>query len=156
MDKKVIYIDLDGVLVNLVKCIYETYAHSLGDDNFDIGDIVDQHVECFYNADPIDDAVDAFKQLSSDPRFDVYILSTAPWANPESWMAKRVWVEKYLGEAANRRLILTHNKQLLMGDYLIDDRDNNGAAKFKGEHIKFGTDKFNTWKQVIDYLTKNS
>lgn len=156
MDKKIVYIDMDGVLVDLVNCVHETYAHALGGDDFDIGKLVDQHVDCFYSADPIEGAVEAFNQLYKDPRFDVYILSTAPWANVQAWTAKRVWVEKNLGEAANRRLILTHNKQLMIGDYLIDDRDNNGAAEFKGEHIKFGTDKFKSWKQVINYLTKNS
>lgn len=151
MTKRIVYVDMDGVLVDLVKSVQELHG-----PDADVGEIVDWDADCFYAAPPIDGAVDAFRQLSGDPRFDVYILSTAPWENPESLMAKRVWADLHLGEAANRRLILTHNKQLLMGDYLIDDRDNNGAAEFTGEHIKFGTDKFKTWKQVIDYLTKNS
>jgi 5'(3')-deoxyribonucleotidase len=152
MTKKTVYIDMDGVLVDLVKCIYDTYTHTLGGDDFDVGKLVDQHVDCFYNAEPIEGAVEAFHKLCEDPRFDVYILSTAPWTNVQSWTAKRVWVEKHLGEAANRRLILTHNKQLLMGDYLIDDRPNNGAAEFKGELIKFGSSKFKTWKEILKHL----
>ena len=52
----------------------------------------------------------------------------------------------------NRRLILSHRKDLLKGDYLIDDRPNNGAADFEGELIKFGNEEFKDWKAVLNYL----
>jgi hypothetical protein len=39
-----------------------------------------------------------------------------------------------------------------MGDFLIDDRIANGVADFTGEHIHFGTERFPTWKEVLDYL----
>ena len=81
MDKKVVYIDMDGVLVDLVGAVYEKYIHALGEDGFDVGAIIDQDVEPFYKAAPMPGAVEAFKQLSNDPRFDVYILSTAPWTS---------------------------------------------------------------------------
>jgi len=152
MDKKVVYIDMDGVLVDLVGAVYEKYIHALGEDIFDVGAIIDQDVEPFYKAAPMPGAVEAFKQLSNDPRFDVYILSTAPWANPESLTAKRVWAEQHLGNEVNRRLIFTHNKNLMIGDYLIDDRPNNGAAEFKGQVIKFGSEECPDWKTVLQIL----
>ena len=83
---------------------------------------------------------------------DVYILSTAPWENPSAWMHKRLWVDKYLGDGAWKRLILSHNKHLNMGDYLVDDRTKNGAGDFTGELIQFGTDKFPDWDSVVQYL----
>jgi len=49
-------------------------------------------------------------------------------------------VQKYLGEHAYKRLILSHHKNLNDGHYLVDDRMKNGADKFKGMHIHFGTD----------------
>jgi 5'(3')-deoxyribonucleotidase len=49
-------------------------------------------------------------------------------------------------------LILSHNKHLNHGDYLIDDRDKNGADKFTGELILFGGEKFPHWDSVIEYL----
>ena len=156
MDKKIVYIDMDGVLVDLVGAVYEKYVHALGDDDFEVGTMIDRDVELFYKAPPIPGAVKAFKQLSNDPRFDVYILTTAPWNNPESLTAKRVWAEKYLGQDVNRRLIFTHNKNLMIGDYLVDDRPNNGASDFKGELIKFGSYKFQSWEDVLKYLEKNS
>jgi len=84
--------------------------------------------------------------------FDVYFLSTAPWTNVHAWSEKRMWVEKYFGEKAFKRLILTHHKNLLKGDFLVDDRTVNGVDKFEGEHIHFGTDKFPTLKDVTEYL----
>ena len=100
--------------------------------------------------DPIDGAVLAFEKLSK--KYDTYILSTAPWNNPSAWVDKLHWVKNYLGEPAYKRLILSHNKHLNAGDYLIDDRTANGAAEFKGEHIQFGSDKFPDWVTVVRYL----
>ena len=74
--------------------------------------------------------------------FDIYFLSSPMWHMPQSYSGKRIWVEKNLGEIAIRKLILTHRKDLNIGDYLVDDRLKNGAAEFKGEHIHFGTTQF--------------
>jgi len=58
----------------------------------------------------------------------------------------------WLDGAAHKRLILSHHKNLNVGDYLIDDRPANGADKFTGEWIHFGQDPFPDWKSVTDYL----
>jgi 5'(3')-deoxyribonucleotidase len=67
-------------------------------------------------------------------------------------------VQKHLGsdkdEPAYKRLILTHHKNLNKGDFLIDDRPNNGACDFEGELILFGSAEFPNWKAVRDYLMK--
>ena len=47
---------------------------------------------------------------------------------------------------------MSHNKNLNIGDYLIDDRTANGAGQFKGEHIHFGTEQFPDWDSVLKYL----
>ena len=100
--------------------------------------------------EPMDGALDAYKRLTK--KYDSYILSTAPWENPSALTDKLDWVKKYLGDASYKRLILTHNKHLNIGDYLIDDRKKNGAGEFAGEHIHFGIEKFPDWKSVLDYL----
>ena len=99
---------------------------------------------------PLDDAIDAYEKLSQ--KYDTYILSTAPWDNPSAWSDKIIWVKKYLGSSAHKRLILSHNKNLNFGDYLIDDRTKNGASEFKGEHIHFGKEPFPDWPSVLSYL----
>ncbi len=84
--------------------------------------------------------------------FDTYIASTAPWSNVQAWTEKRIWVEEHLGERAQKRLILTHYKNLLRGEFIIDDRTRRGVDRFGGEHVYFGTERFPNWATVLEYL----
>ena len=94
--------------------------------------------------------IEAFSELCR--RYDTYILSSAPWENPSAWSDKLEWVKRHLGDHSRKRLILSHNKNLNAGHYLIDDRKKNGADKFRGELIQFGTDEFPDWNAVLSYL----
>ena len=67
-------------------------------------------LEYFQRWKPVDGAIEAYEELTK--HFDVYILSTAPWNNPSAWTDKLLWVQKYLGDLARKRLILSHNKNL--------------------------------------------
>lgn len=100
--------------------------------------------------DPIDGAVEAFNDRAG--RFETYILSTAPCANPFAWSDKLLWVKKHLEPAAHKRLIITHHKNLNKGDLLIDDRIKHGVDLFRGEHIHFGSAQFPDWTSVMAYL----
>ena len=137
---------MDNVLVDFVSGInqlpQETKIKYEGD--------LDEVPGIFSLMAPMEGAIKSFKKLSS--KYDTYILSTAPWENASAWSDKLEWVKKYLGEEAYKRLILSHNKNLNQGDYLIDDRTANGADKFQGELIKFGSERFPNWKIVCDYL----
>ena len=111
----------------------------------------DEVPDIFSLMDPMEGAIESYNKLSS--QYDTYILSTSPWDNPSAWQDKILWVKKYLEKSAYKRLILSHHKNLNRGDYLIDDRLKNGADKFIGEHIHFGTEKFPDWKSVLCYLS---
>jgi len=69
---------------------------------------------------------------------------------------KLLWVKKYLGKTAYKRLILTHHKNLNSGDFLIDDRKKNGADRFQGEHIHFGQAPYSDWPAVVRYLRERT
>ena len=99
---------------------------------------------------PLNGAIFSFERLSI--KYDTYILSTAPWQNSSAWSDKNLWVRKYLGESAHKRLILTHHKNLNSGDYLIDDRTANGVDLLKGKHIFFGSNEYPNWEAVCSYL----
>ena len=101
---------------------------------------------------PMKNAIKSFEILAK--HFDVYILSTSPWDNPTAASEKVAWVKKYLPELAYKRLILSHNKHLNTGHYLIDDRLANGVDRFSGEHIHFGQKNFENWNLVVNYLLK--
>lgn len=144
--KKILYFDMDNVLVDFESALLtinqntlEKYAGKL-----------DEIPNVFSLMQPMNGAIEAFNILSE--HFDVYILSTAPWHNPTAWHDKLIWVQKHLGEKAYKRLILTHNKHLNIGDYLIDDRLKNGVDKFTGFHIHFGSSDFPNWDSVVNFL----
>ncbi len=144
--KKILYIDMDNVLVDFPSGIARiSEADRIAYD----GDL-DEVPDIFSLMDPMPGALEAFAELSG--LFDTYILSTSPWENRSAWSDKLDWVKKHLGKPAYKRLILSHHKNLNAGDYLIDDRTKNGAALFSGEHIHFGTDDFPDWSSVLDYL----
>lgn len=143
---KIVYVDMDNVLVNFqsgIDSITEEERESFKDDLDDVPGI-------FSKMKPVEGAIEAYQELTR--HFEVYILSTAPWNNPSAWADKLLWVKKYLGGLAYKRLILSHNKHLDDGDFLIDDRTANGADKFKGEHIHFLSEKFKNWDDVLNYL----
>ena len=79
-------------------------------------------------------------------------ICTAPWKNPEAWKHKVEWVQRHLPEVAHKRLILSHHKHLNKGDYLVDDRPNNGADRFEGKLIVFGKEPFRDWPSVLAHL----
>jgi len=106
----------------------------------------------FLTMRPIAGAVDAYHRLHYSEEYEPYILSTAPWSNTWSWAEKRIWVETFIGEKAFKKLTLTHNKNLVIGDYLVDDRPFNGADEFTGEWIQMGSEKFPDWDAVLEYL----
>ncbi len=145
---KIVYVDMDNVLVD-----FESGIDELSEQTYqEYEDDIDEVPGFFRDLPPIEGAIDAFHKLSK--QYDVYILSTAPWRNPSAWIDKLLWVKKHLSQAAHKRLILSHNKHLNRGDYLIDDRTANGAGAFTGEHIHFGEEPFSDWDAVLDYLLK--
>ena len=146
MNKNILYFDMDNVLVNFQSGLDQLSEETL----HEYAGQLDNVPGLFSLMDPLDGALEAYMTLSN--RYDSYILSTAPWGNISAWSDKAAWVQKHLGDAAKKRLILSHNKHLNMGDYLIDDRTANGAGQFTGEHIHFGTEKFPDWNSVLKYL----
>ncbi len=141
------YIDMDGVIVDFDSGIQkltqeekEKYEGHFCKVPF-----------IFSKMDPMPGALDAVKKLSE--KYEVYILSSPGWGNASAWSDKYEWVEKYL-PYMERRLILSGQKQLNCGDYLIDDRLTNGASEFQGEHLHFGQEKFPDWESVLDHLLK--
>jgi len=144
--KKIVYIDMDNVLVDFRSAFPLINPGLLVEYDGHLDDVPG----IFSRMKPLEGAVEAFHALAD--RHDVYILSTAPWNNPSAWSDKLLWVRDFLGEKARKRLILSHHKDLNRGDYLIDDREKSGADKFQGELILFGSERFPDWKKVREYL----
>lgn len=144
--KKILYVDMDNVLVDFTTGLhhYEPAIIEGYEGRYD------EIPGVFSKMRPMEGAIEAFALLSA--HFDTYVLSTSPWENPSAWSDKLLWVKQYLGNHAYKRLILTHHKNLNVGDFLIDDRTKNGADRFPGTLIQFGSQRFPDWPTVVKYL----
>jgi 5'-nucleotidase len=148
MKKKIVYFDMDNTLVNFQSAIDQLPTQVKESYNGELDNVPG----IFSKMKPINEMVQLFNQMAADERYDVYILSTSPWDNPTAASDKVAWVKKYLPLYGYKRLILSHNKHLNIGDYLIDDRTTNGAGEFTGELIQYGTEKFPTAQSIKTYL----
>ena len=141
---------MDNVLVD-----FKTGIEKLDENTINVYEgRLDEVPNIFSLMEPYPNAIDSVHKLSK--KYDLYILSTAPWLNPSAWIHKLEWVHKHFGKEKDslfyKRLIISHNKNLNTGEYLIDDRPNNGAKDFKGEWIYFGSQDFPDWDTVTEYL----
>lgn len=89
------------------------------------------------NLPPVPGALEAWQALSA-MGFTLRICST-PLQQYENCVAEKYqWVEKHLGRAATRQLILSADKTLVQGDVLIDDNPHiKGAHTPSWQHIVF-------------------
>lgn len=157
--KKIVYIDMDGVIVDFEKAIndwFEKYPHL--EERYKTHP---DHIQGLFRiAPPIKGAIEAIKKLHNSGKYELFIATSAPWGNPQSLTDKRFWLEDYFDNIFHKRLFTTHRKDLLMGDYLIDDRLKNGAGEFKGKLLRFGYDwennnspnEYPDWDSILDYL----
>ena len=122
--KKIVYVDMDNVLVN-----FQSGIDQLNEDLLvEYDGRLDEVPDIFGLMKPMEKAIESYIELTK--HYDVYILSTSPWENESALIDKLRWVKKHLGEVAYKRLILSHHKNLNRGHYLIDDRLKNGARRF--------------------------
>ena len=146
MNKKRIFFDMDGVLVdfqsgvdNLSEEVKEEYKGR-----------IDEVPGIFSLMQPIPGALEAVQLLAKN--YDVYILTTSPWNNPTAASDKVEWVKKHMNGIFHKRVVISHHKELCIGDYLIDDNAKNGASEFSGEWIQMGSKQFPDWDSILKYL----
>lgn len=156
--KKRLYIDMDGVIVNLFDEMQKWFKeHEHISHRFK--EYPDHIHGIFRYPEPVNGAISAINKLNESGKYEMFILTAAPWGNPDAASDKRYWVEKYFGNLFHKKMIITHRKDLLIGDYLIDDSKHNGAGDFTGELLDFGIDyktgipnKFKNWNEILEYL----
>jgi 5'(3')-deoxyribonucleotidase len=156
--KKILSIDMDGVVADFDGKIKELCPGLETSDEYPdyearslkVDSLVSENPNMFYDLKPIFESIEFVKDLMR--YYDVYFLSTPMWDIPESFSGKRVWLEKHFGEAAKKRLILTHRKDLAIGDFLVDDRLKNGSENFKGKMIHFGSESYPNWRETYNFL----
>ena len=107
----------------------------------------------FRNLELIPGAKDALLKLNQD--FDIFIATTPPWSRPDVWGEKREWIGEHF-PWLKRKMVLTHRKDLLIGDILIDDSRWRGQPDFQGDWLWFGTaQKVLDWPSTLELIYKN-
>ena len=158
MEKLTIFIDMDGVLCNFDKAAQEmkeklpfetelkpsaTYESS--DKGFKFDEVLD-----FSTFEPMAGAIESVQKLT-DMGHDLFIATTPPWNHPTAWGQKRNWVEEHLPQL-KRKMFLTHRKDLLIGDVLIDDSTYRGQRDFKGTFIHFRPNEGLDWDFCVEAI----
>ena len=145
--KKIVYIDMDDTLCQFAKAYEEAYEKNPHNK------FPQAEYGFFANLEPIDGAIESVFRLINSEKHDPWILTAPSVKNPMCYTEKRVWIEKYFGIDFCEKLIISPNKALLKGDYLIDDFNyGKGQDQFEGELIHFGSQGFPDWFVIRKYL----
>ena len=143
--KKRIYIDMDGVICDFKKGIQD------GIIKFAKHKYQQSRYGFFIGLEPMVGAIDAVLWLSE--HFDVYFLTRPSVQNLSCYSEKALWIQNHFGPEYLERLIISPDKSLLKGDYLIDDSILNGQKEFEGVFIQFNLNPyFNDWNTVLKYF----
>lgn len=97
-------------------------------------------------------AMKAFRYLFE--HYAMYIVAPSPAYDPEYIAGVMRWAEDVVNVPAWQHLVFTNRKDLIYGDYLIDPSDEYGAADFMGTLIKFGSETFKTWEEIIEFFSR--
>ena len=145
MKKLRIFIDMDGVISDFDKAAKQI-AIEKGVSKLTRPDL---HVD-YLHLDIIPGAEEAVEYLNK--YHEVFIASTPPWSRIQVWADKRAWLERWFPDL-KRKLILTHRKDLLIGDILIDDSRFRGQPAFKGHWFWFNKNWENkNWKACLEFI----
>jgi 5'(3')-deoxyribonucleotidase len=165
MKKKVVFFDMDNVLVDFESALYsdrikdqvskyESVVDGVKKTNYD--DIPD----IFSYSKPVEGAVEALKTISQ--KFEVFIISHASWANPLSWSNKLEWVKKYFdSDNVNgtfyKRLVLAQDRDVttMTDSYLVEGQPHHKTGG-KILYLNKNNGDFRDWSSVVNHLMQQA
>ena len=144
-------VDMDGVLVDLVKeAQIQADIKGVTLKAFLTGGMY-RTTNFFLDLEPMEGAIEAFNALWDLDFYDIYILTKPSYEEVTSFTDKRIWVGKHLGEERmTDRLIMCADKGMVNGSYLIDDWEAN--KNFSGKFIHSGKEEYPDWPTVVKYF----
>jgi 5'(3')-deoxyribonucleotidase len=135
-----VFVDMDGVIVD-----FEAFKMKLEIS----GDDVKKMPGAYAEMDPMPEALDSVRSLIGMGH-DVWIATKPPTGIPYAYADKVAWILHYLPEL-KRKIVITHDKSLLRGDVLIDDRPHKAhAGEFEGQLLHF-SESFG-WPEVLAWF----
>ena len=135
-----IFIDMDGVIVDFDA--YKIESSMSGDE-------IKQLQGAYLQMKPLEGALEAVRSLIG-MGYEVWLATKPPTGVPYAYADKVAWVLQYLPEL-KRRIVITHDKSLLLGDFLIDDRPHKAnASKFTGKLLVFQEGQ--KWPELLEFF----
>lgn len=128
MNKKILYLDMDEVLVD-----FHSHPTSIVcRKSYNDPQIFKEGY--FRKLKPLPYSLEAVDILLKNKKLDVYILTQGLAGSEYCYKEKVEWIKEYLPELVNK-IIITCDKSLHIGDFLIDD--NSKWSTFEGKFIEF-------------------
>jgi len=155
-ESKVILIDMDNTILDLDAQLFRALDMIYPDNafrnktTFDFDDpAIDKVARAFMTQkgfflgfDPYPGAIDAIKCMAE--KHNVYFVTSPLTEHKFCVSEKYQWIEMNFGLEWTKKIIVTKDKTLVMGDYLIDDKPQvEGIMVPRWEHIYF-TQPYNT------------
>jgi 5'-nucleotidase len=139
-----VFIDMDGVIVDFERFLIERdYT----------GEEAKKLPGAYQEMKPMPGAIEAVRSLIG-MRHDVWVATKPPTGIAYAYADKASWIFEHLPEL-KRKIVITHDKSLLIGDVLIDDRPHKAnAINFEGELLHF-SESFG-WPEVLAWFRSAS
>ena len=114
----------------------------------------------FSKLPPIPGGIEAVKEMIATG-YDISICTSPIMSYENCVLEKYKWIDKHLGRDVVRKIVMTRDKTLVRGDFLIDDNPVIiGSCKPEWEHILFTQpynkdfpqrriDNWNMWKEIL-------
>ena len=144
MKKKKIFCDMDGTL-----CDFMGAFHYYKEKDSKVK-YPQSKVGFFENLRPLPGAIESFNLLKE--HYDMWILTRPSFKNIHCFSEKAQWILDNLGFDVLENMVISGDKSIVKGDFLIDDHHGDGQPEFEGEWIHFGQKDFENWEKVTEYL----
>jgi 5'(3')-deoxyribonucleotidase len=145
--KKIVYIDMDDTIADFKR---DAKCHR---GNFFVEKMYETGF--FLNLKPVDGAQLAVRSIIN-MGYDVWILTQPLAENADSYTEKAQWVSMWFPELYSK-IIMTQNKGLHLGHYLIDDNEAKWKNKFEASggkfiHFEYEGDHRLSWSLILDFF----
>ena len=108
---------------------------------------IDVRALCDQRGMPRSSAQKTVRQLLE--HYQLFFVAAAP-ADAQYYAQTVEWLYEYINVPAWGHTIFTNQKQLLYGDFLVDEDKTDGMATL----IQFGSDTFKTWDDIALYFSR--